>query len=383
MLWIIFACLTAAVLLAMLRPMFGAAAPEDVQDAKDVQVYRDQLDEIEADEARGLIGKDEAKAARLEVQRRLLAVSEADAKGAVAAQTPRWAIFAIGLCLPAIAIGLYAYYGSPKLPDQPLQARLNEPLDQNNIPELIARVEALLRQKPNDGRGWEVIAPVYMGVGNFDDAAEAYRKSIELLGGTAARYAGLGEALMLGNDGVATGPARAALNKAIELDPAPLRPHILLALAAEEDGDYSDAVARWKAIKTRADASSRWAKLADQKIAEDEARLAGKPVPQAPAMGGVAGPGPDQADVAAAQTMGPEARQSMIEGMVARLASKLEAQGDDLDGWLKLVRAYAVLNKPADAENALAKARSQFGDNPAALSRLDALENELGLNSKG
>ena len=78
MLWIIFLCLTAAVLLALLRPLFGGASDEAGRDAANAQVYRDQLKEVESDRERGLIGDAEAKAARLEIERRLLATAEAE-----------------------------------------------------------------------------------------------------------------------------------------------------------------------------------------------------------------------------------------------------------------------------------------------------------------
>jgi cytochrome c-type biogenesis protein CcmH len=120
----------------------------------------------------------------------------------------------------------------------------------------------------------------------------------------------------------------------------------------------------------------------EQRLAEDEAKLAGNAVPAKP--GGVAGQGqtgPTPSDMAAAEKMNPADRQAMIESMVQGLADRLNLKGDDLAGWLRLVRAYTVLDRKDDAVKALEKARTQFSGNTEALQQLDALAAELGLKS--
>jgi cytochrome c-type biogenesis protein CcmH len=91
--------------------------------------------------------------------------------------------------------------------------------------------------------------------------------------------------------------------------------------------------------------------------------------------------GPSAEDVAAAQNMSAADRRTMIERMVQGLAARLDQQGDDLPGWLKLVRAYSVLDRKDDAQKALARAKSQFSGNTQAIEQLDALAAELGLKS--
>jgi cytochrome c-type biogenesis protein CcmH len=131
-----------------------------------------------------------------------------------------------------------------------------------------------------------------------------------------------------------------------------------------------------------APADAPWRKLVEQRLAEDEAKLAGKPVAARPDGVPAAGPqGPSADDVAAAQNMSPADRQAMIENMVQGLANRLDQKGDDLAGWLKLVRAYTVLDRKDDALKALEKAKTQFSGNAAALQQLDALAAELGLKS--
>jgi cytochrome c-type biogenesis protein CcmH len=389
LLWVIFACLTAIVLLVLLRPLASAGTNERDSEGLDAVVYRDQLGEIESDRARGLIGDEEAEAARIEIARRLLA---ADGKAEASRETSgrvrhsQAATIAVAVALPLIALGFYLVYGSPRLPDQPLAARLQDPASDRNLEALVAKVEARLREHPEEGEGWDVIAPVYMGWRRYNDAADAYAQAIRLLGESAKRLSGQGQALVLANNGVVTEEAKAALERAAELDQSLIEPRILLAIAKEQDGKFQAAIEDWRALLDKAPKDAPWRAMVEKKIAEDEAQLAGKPVAEAedPAAVQPAEPserGPSAAEVAAAESMSPSERQAMIETMVQRLATKLDQDGSDLTGWLKLVRAYSVLDRKDDALKALERAKGQFSGNAQALQQLDQLAAELGLKS--
>ena len=373
LLWIILACLTAAVLYGLLRPLAGGRPSAPARDAFDAAVYRDQLAEVESDRARGLIGEAEAEAAHLEIARRLLA---ADGKESASDSTDggfpaKAAMIVVAVMLPVAALGLYLTYGSPRLLDQPLAVRLQDPANEQNLAALVSRVEARLREHPEEGEGWEVIAPVYMGWRRFGDAAQAYAQAIRLLGPSAQRLSGQGQSLVLKNDGVVTEEARKVLEQALALDPTLLEPRILIAIAKEQDGHYAAAVEDWRALRDKRE-DAAWREMVEKRIEAAEAHLAGTPR---------ADPGPSQADIAAAERMAPAERQAMVEQMVQGLAARLAQEGDDLPGWLKLVRAYSVLDRKEDAAKALARAKSQFSGNTQAIEQLDALAAELGLKS--
>jgi cytochrome c-type biogenesis protein CcmH len=391
LLWVIFGGLTALVLFALLRPLASGTASDESRAAFDATVYRDQLGEVDSDHERGLIGEADAEAARIEIARRLLAtdaqVRRADAQPS---RVPAKAV-AIGLAviLPALSLGLYLVYGSPHLPDQPLVARLQDPASDKNLEALVARVEARLREHPDEGEGWDVIAPVYMGWRRYADAAEAFRQAILLLGESPKRLAGYGQALVLANDGVVTEDARVALERASALDPDLVQPKLVLIIAKEQDGQLAAAAEAWRALIASAPADAPWRKLAEERLAQDEARLAGsapdKSVPDQPAATAGApmqGKGvPTAEDIAAAQSMNPADSQGMIQRMVQGLADRLAQNSDDLAGWLKLVKAYSVLDRKDDAVKALERAKAQFSGDAAALGQLDALAAELGLKS--
>jgi cytochrome c-type biogenesis protein CcmH len=389
LLWVVLACLTAIVLIVLLRPLVGAGTAERAPEVFDAAVYRDQLNEIESDRARGLVGEEEAEAARVEIARRLLA-ADSKARASDRAKSDgaraRAAMIAIGAALPLLALGLYLTYGSPRLPDQPLAARLQDPASDRNLEALVARVEARLREHPEEGEGWEVIAPVYMGWRRYGDAAQAYAQAIRLLGPSAKRLSGQGQAVVLSNNGVVTEDARSVLERAFTLDPTLIEPRILLAIAKEQDGQFQAAIEDWRALLSKADGDAPWREMVETRIALAEAHLAGKPLAEAetaapPQTGAQSQNGPSASDIAAAQNMSPAERQAMVERMVQGLAARLDQDGSDLPGWLKLVRAYSVLDRKDDALKALQRAKSQFSGNTQAIEQLDRLAAELGLRS--
>jgi cytochrome c-type biogenesis protein CcmH len=380
LLWIILATLTAVVLLVLLRPLVTRSREDAGRAEFDAAVYRDQLREVESDRERGLIGPVEAEAAKLEISRRLLA--SADEKQGSGAPAPlrfrSAAMLAVSILIPLAAVSLYLVYGSPGTPDQPLAARLTDPANEQDVAVIIARVEARLRAHPDEGEGWDAVAPVYMGTGRYVDAADAYTKAIKLLGETPKRLAGRGQALVLASNGVVSEDARKSLERAVALDGSLLEPRILLAIAKEQDGRFQEAIDDWRALLDRADPSAPWRNMVEQRMAAAQAHLTGdvQGLANAPAK-----TGPSEQDMTAAQKMNPADRQAMIEQMVQRLAQRLEQQGDDLAGWLQLVKAYSVLDRKNEAEKALSRAKTQFSGRTDAIEQLDALAAELGLKS--
>ena len=386
-LWFVLAALTAIVLFVLLRPLIAARAEARVPEAFDAAIYRDQLTEIASDRARGLIGESEAEAARIEIARRLLAADE-NAREASRAKrssgTDKAAILIVGVVLPLLSLGLYLTYGSPRLPDQPLAARLDDPANEQNIDALVARVEARLRAYPEEGQGWEAIAPVYLRAGRYSDAAEAYARAVKLLGPSPKLLSGQGQALVLANNGLVTKDAREILEEALRGDSKLLEPRILIAIAKEQDGQFKDAVEDWRALLANAKDDEPWRAMAEKRLQAAEAHLAGAPLgsePPGQAEGPESAKGPSSADIAAAQNMDPAERQAMIERMVQGLAARLDQGGGSVADWLTLLRAYTVLDRKDDAVKALDRARGEFSGNGEALEQLDRLADELGLKS--
>lgn len=381
LLWIAFAFLTAAVLAAVLAPLARAARRDDPLDAPEngaVAVYRDQLQEIAADQSRGVLSGGEAEAAKLEVSRRLLASAaraESQASPSRVPQESRHATiaFAAAVAIPVLTLGLYLAHGSPAMPSNPFAARMDAAVEQAALANVIAQVEARLRKDPEQGKGWEAVAPVYLKLGRFRDAANAYANAARLNGDSVPLLAGRAESAMLESDGIVTEEARVAYEKILQLEPGRIEPRFWLAMAKEQDGKLADALAAYKALLADAvvDASYRPPLL--MRVQEVTARIA--------AIQGNAPPGPTPADMAAAAKLDPEQRSQMIAQMVEGLAQRLKGNGRDLPGWLRLVNAYAVLDRKDDARAALAEARRNFDGDAGALAELAKVATTLGLGS--
>ena len=378
-LWVIFAALTAVAVFSVLWPLSRAPASTDRREL-DVAFYKAQSAEIERDASRGIIGSDEAEVAKTEAARRLMAAAQRDA-GADSrpSQFAVRLVALVTLCfVPVAALALYTKIGKPELPDMPLEARLNVPASSMDMATAIAKIERHLAEEPGDGQGYEVLAPTYMRLGRADDAVRAYAKALALLGPTADRYAGLGEAQVYSGSGVVTADAKRSFEKAFGLDPNSPRANFYLGLAAQQDGDKAEALDIWRKLVAASPPDAPWLATVKTRIAD----LAGEPAPEAtsPMVGAAQPPADGQSKMAAAiQALPGDQQQAMIHRMVDGLADRLKENGADLDGWLRLVRAYRVLDEQDKAKGALADARRNFAADIEAKKRIDALAHELGL----
>jgi cytochrome c-type biogenesis protein CcmH len=353
-LWIVFAVLTALATLAVMRPYLrqkegaGAAGP------RDIEIYKQQLREVEDECARGMLGEAEAQAARVEISRRILALSdEKPADGGAAAPAGRAVPYVMAGALVLLTIGIYVSYGSPGLPGQPLSRRAAPTMDSAAV-----RLEKYLQANPGDARGWAMAGGLYIRLGRFADAVKAHRKAMTIAGETPAFLANLGEALTYANKGVVPAEARGLFEKAVGKDENNIKAGFWLGAADEQAGKFADAASRYRKL-LKAELPENVKKALRERLAKAEKRASGTP----------------QTRKSAA------ARDMSIEAMVGNLAERLKANSSDLTGWLMLIRSYMVLGRRDDAEKALKDARGNFTDNTEALGQIDALAKSLGLAS--
>jgi cytochrome c-type biogenesis protein CcmH len=363
-LWFVFALMTVAAIFAVLWPLSRRAPAR--AGGSEATVYKDQLAEIDRDVAAGLIGPSEAEAARTEIGRRLLTAvdDERDLPAQSNVRLRRSAAVTALVGLPVVAAAFYLALGSPQLGDFPLAARnkvasANQPLD-----NLVAQVESHLEKNPTDGRGWNVLAPVLIRLGRYDDAVRAYRNSITYNGDSAERRADLGEALTGAAGGVVTAEAKGEFERAVALKADDAKANYFLGMAAEQDGRKADAAAIWRAMLAKAPSDAPWRALVQAALV----RVGGAP---APALSNDA--------MAAAKDMNEADRGTMIRGMVDRLATRLKQNGDDVEGWLRLVRAYMVMGERDKAASAVADARQAVKDAERLRQLNEGLKN-LGLD---
>ena len=123
---------------------------------------------------------------------------------------------------------------------------------------MIAQVEDHLARNPNDGRAWEVLAPVYMRLGRFNDAVRAWSNAIALNGSNAERESEYGQALVAAANGVVTAEAKAAFERSLALDPQDVLARFYMGMVADQDGRRADADKIWGDLLANAPPGAPW-----------------------------------------------------------------------------------------------------------------------------
>ncbi|MGC2780662.1 MAG: c-type cytochrome biogenesis protein CcmI [Bradyrhizobium sp.] len=431
-LWLIFTAMIAAAAVLISAP-FIRRYDRRVASTGLIEVYRDQLRELEIEKAEGLIDQAHADSASLEIKRRIIAAERAaaDRPNAQLADTERrFALISVTSIVVFGAILLYVLIGSPELPSaapqmagtQPPVATsviatqgLSRPSAQTSVDpakrappqqaglppveEMIQRVQARLERNPRDADGWRLLGWSLFNVERFADAAKAYARAIELRPESAEYRSARGEALVRDAGDTVTADARKEFEQALTHDSKDARARYFIGLAKEQDGDKDGAIADWESVITDADPGESWLPDLRQRLARS--RAGSNAVTAAPAKpqlsaDAVKDPtaasstppanepdrarGPSADDVRNAQAMAPQDRNAMIRGMVDRLAARLEQQPRDAEGWIKLIRSQVVLGDGDLAKTSLQKALATFAEPGEERTRIADAAKQLGLD---
>ncbi|MDG2527551.1 c-type cytochrome biogenesis protein CcmI [Caulobacter endophyticus] len=352
--WIAAAGLSAAVAALVLRGAARGLAPAG--DDPVLAVHRRQLSEIDELAERGLLAEGELKAARAEAGRRLLAAADQSAVWPREGLGPRRVVVVAAAVAPLLALGLYMVVGAPGAPDQPFERRVAEwragdpaMLDP---PRIVAILEHVARSEPNNPELYRNLAIARMAGGDAVGAAEALRKAVRLAPQRADLWTALGEAFVTSEAGQVGADARTAFTQALKRDPKNLSARYHLAKGEIADGKLKAGLSGWRAV------------LADLAVDDPRRPALAAEIDRTAKAGRLVDAAPQQA--AAAGEVTPE----MIQGMVEGLAQRLAAAPDDPEGWVRLVRAYAVLGDVARRDAALKDASARFKDQPRVLAAL-------------
>lgn len=319
-------------------------------------VYRDQLKEVDRDLARGVLNAAEADAARLEIQRRLLAVQVGPPTATTWSVRSPYLAGIVALCVIAGAAGLYWRYGAPSLPDAPYVAQVVQrsatPQDTRHLDmqQAAARLEQKLLADPSNAEGWALYARTESMLGDFKKAGAAYRHAIGLGQKTADIYASYGEMIVLTSEGIVSPAAQEAFNSALAADAKNDVARYYLALADGQAGNEKQAIDKWLALAADLPSNATMREAITRGISEaaKAGGIAAPPLPKGTAP--QAGPNDDQ--VASAAQLPEAQRNELIRGMVAKLAVRLQNDPGNVDGWTQLGRSYAVLGETAKSVDA-------------------------------
>lgn len=399
--WIIAVALVAAIAtlfgLAMLRRQ---PQEETTTASRDLQVYRDQMAEVDRDRTRGTLSAPEAERARLEIARRMLDVDRQERQGrglgARAGAAPLRAsvtAFCAVLAVLGAAFAGYLWLGAAGYPDQPLAGRLQAaeelyasrpaqaeaearaaanrpplPAPDPQFTALMEKLRAAVAQRPEDPQGLALLARNEMTLGNFNAGWQAQKRLIAAKGAaaTAEDHAQLGEDMVVAAGGLVTREAEAAFSEALRLDPRNGLSLYYVGLMMAQNGRGDRAFRLWDGLLRNTPADAPWQQPIRQNI-RDLAWIAGEENYDMP---GTA-PGPSAADMQAAQDMTPEQRTEMIRGMVGRLGDRLAAEGGPPQDWARLISSLRMLGEVEHAGQIAEEARARFAADPAALQAID------------
>ncbi|WP_374369072.1 c-type cytochrome biogenesis protein CcmI [Dongia sp.] len=349
LIWFILGIMTLATAVLLALPLFDTRKFKN-EIVFALEVYRDQIQELNRDAAAGLIAPDQAKQAQIEIERRILALTESPQWQPARAPSHGMLVTAAVL-LPLLGFGLYLWLGEPGLPGQPFAHEANAIV---TSPE-IARLQDAVAERPNDAAAWVALAAGYGAAGQPTDSATAYGKAVALGANDSDTLAAYGQALLMASGGEMTEPANAAFRRALAADPSNPIARFFLALGRAQAGDVEGALADWMALAAETPADAPWRAMLDNHIAKATQRLGRAPVPS-PGAEDAPAAGPSAAEIAAAESMSPAEREEFVNAMVTRLAERLQAAPEDLEGWIRLARAYQVLERGDDARAAWGKA---------------------------
>ena len=401
--WIVVGLILVIVVAALVVPLLSAKPHSTDANDYDVEVYKDQFAELDREHRAGRLTDDQVAAARVEIGRRLLiadgrrnflrehASSDERTRDRLAVQLTA---LVIAIAVPAAAVTIYARLGTPGLPGTPFADRAqNQPNVKNSaiitdLNALAVRLATRLKTEQDDLEGWLLLARTYTNLQRHAEAAQSYKKALDLDPSNSNLYSVYGEALALAASDTVTPLALSVFKEALRRDAGDVRARYYTGLASYQRGDPANALDLWATLIAESPADAQWLPIVRSR-AEDAARALGldansvlpKPLPATTAPTASTARGPTATDVTAAAAMSPEERAEMIGGMIEGLAVRLEENPRDFEGWLRLIRAYAVVKKPDKAETALASALAIFEKAPFPRRQLIALGQELGLIS--
>jgi cytochrome c-type biogenesis protein CcmH len=358
MIWAVFGGLVFLVLAALLWPLLRGAQTTEDRAAYDLMVFQDQLKELERDLERSVLTAGEADAARIEIQRRILAAHRISPP-TPSLSTKAWQFGLAGgmaVLVPLLALVTYLPIGAPTLPGESAAQRAEiAAAAAEESDTLVEQLAAHVAANPTDTGGLALLARSYRQLRRYEDSASVYRQLAQLEP-SGDIYANLGEVLAASRGGVISPAANDAFVKALEIDRSEPRARFYLGLEQAQQGNAETAIAIWRDLAADAPEGASWLDLVMGEMSQTAQRSGVMPMAVTPAhpfdlpLGTMTASAQKPAERISPENMG------MIQGMVDGLAKRLEAEPDDYDGWMMLGRSYTVLENVYGALAAYEKA---------------------------
>ena len=387
MIWIAIAVLVAFACLILIFPLFrkGDADLENSQNVQGLDVYKQQLSELDADIARGVITQTDAEPVRIEIQRRILRAGQASKPVFVKPVRQRLVAGVIAIAVIGSSLSLYGYLGSPDIPSKPLASRDIEQEKQafagQDLQTLVKRLAEKLQDQPDNLDGWILLARTLSRMERYEDAAQTYLQATKIAPKDADLYVAAAENYFYLAEGSVSDAALENFQKAYTLDPLHPGARYYMAVFDLQEGRTGDALNKWVSLYEDSAATEPYMPLLAEKIralgaqtGQDVAGILATKKPQNEA------PGPSREDMEAAAEMSAADRQDMINQMVSRLDERMQNE-PDFEGLMRLGKVYGTQQNHAKSADAYARAAALAPANVEPLT-LQALALVQAANSK-
>jgi cytochrome c-type biogenesis protein CcmH len=229
------------------KEIVAKAARRDIN----IAVYRDQMKEMEADRANGLLTEEQFQAGKVEIETRLAEDALAKVDAVMAPVASRRLGFSMAGILPVAAFGLYFWLGNPMSLISIAEAQANPPVaegvkGEHDIMQMIQKVEEKTKTDPNDGEAWTMLGKTYAVVGHWPEALNAYEKAMKLKPGVPAVMTGYAEALAISNNRVLKGKPIELVLQALEKSPDDMKGLELAAISNFQEKNFGQAAYYFK-----------------------------------------------------------------------------------------------------------------------------------------
>ena len=248
-------------------------------EAANLAILRDQLAELEADVARGVLARERYEQARSELERRALDETRDDS---APASPPRpasaWTAAVLAAGIPVGAVVFYLVVGAPSALLG--QGDPGHGITREKVEQMVAGLAARLEKAPDDPDGWRVLGRSYSVMGRYPEAARAYERAVALVPGDAGLLADYADALAMAQGRSMAGKPLELVNRALELDANQWKALALAGTAALERKDYKRAIAYWERLRKVLPPGSGMEESVEASIAEARALAGAKPAPE-------------------------------------------------------------------------------------------------------
>lgn len=380
---VLFLCVTGLILRPVLRPAASDTTSSD--DDSHLMVYKDQLEELHREQAKGALSDGEAQALEAEIRRNLLSAARQSSGAQAASLSPALKKAAILLCaaIPATSFLIYAQLGTPGLPDLPLASRdLNGQSDDAIPTQMAQAIEGLkqaLEENPDNLDGWVSLSRALLAANQPLEAVSALRAALTLAPENTQIKGDLASTLTQASQGVVGQEAADLFGEILRAEPADPRARYFNGLITAQSGDLEGAIAIWRGLEADSPFDAPWMPAVQSSVQAAGEQLGIDPVTIKPQRVSSVQRTPSQEEIAAIEALSEQEREALVNSMVENLAARMDEDPENIEGWVRLIRSYGVLARLDDAQAAYTKAITASNWSEEDASRLSALAEELGL----